>query len=59
MTTATSGGGCQRLIVAAPAAHLSCTELSCTEACEVPYGHPVLPVWPWPSPDHPDRSHRH
>ena len=37
-TTAAPGGGCQRLIVAAPAAHL------CTEACEAPYGHPVLPV---------------
>jgi hypothetical protein len=24
-----------------------------------PYGHPVLPVRPWPSPNHPDRSHRH
>jgi hypothetical protein len=34
-TTAAHGGGCQRPIVAAPAAHLSCTE-----ACEAPYGHP-------------------
>jgi hypothetical protein len=53
-TTAAHGGGYLDLIVAAPAAHLSCTGV-----CEAPYGHLVLPVWPWPSPNHPDRSHRH
>ncbi|MGD0935466.1 MAG: hypothetical protein ABR922_12955 [Streptosporangiaceae bacterium] len=53
-TTAAHGGGYLGLIVAAPAAYLSCTE-----ACEAPHGHSVLPGWPWPSPNHPDRSHRH
>ncbi len=58
-TAAAHGGGYLGLIVAAPAARLPCARLSCTEACGAPYGHPVLPGWPWPSPDHPDRSHRH
>ena len=57
-TAAARGGGYLGLIVAAPAAHLSCARLSCAAVCEAPYGHPV-PVWPRPSTNHPDRSHRH
>ena len=63
-TAAARGGGYLGLIVAARAARLSCARLSCARlscaaVCEAPYGHPVLPVWPRPSTNHPDRSHRH
>ena len=52
-TAAARGGGYLGLIVAAPPARLSCAAVR-----EAPYGHPV-PVWPRPSTNHPDRSHRH